>query len=95
MKPMPPFPALPIVYSSDQEPYKSNTLIRHLMSERDAWEARYRLAVEALKTANHAMESSTVFVNSRERVKQPEGRDWYETQKCSVTAALDAIGPLP
>jgi hypothetical protein len=41
---LPEWPELPIVYATNAEPYKSNTLIRHLMSGHTAATARLALA---------------------------------------------------
>ena len=43
---------------------------------------------EVLKLALETLESSRVFVMSRERVKQPEGADWYDNRITEIKAAL-------
>ena len=43
---------------------------------------------EALKLALEALESSRVFVMSREMIKQPEGTDWYDNRITAVKEAL-------
>ena len=65
---------------------------------------------EALKLALETLESSRVFVMSRERIKQPEGADWYDSRIKAIKEALaqpeqkpftyydpvrDAIRPFP
>jgi len=43
---------------------------------------------EALKLALEALESSRVFVMSREMIKQPEGADWYDNRITAIKEAL-------
>ena len=43
---------------------------------------------EAAQRALYAMESSRVFVTSREQIKQPEGEDWYDNIINDLEAAL-------
>ena len=43
---------------------------------------------KALKLALETLESSRVFVMSREIIKQPEGADWYEN---CITAIKEAL----
>ena len=43
---------------------------------------------EALKLALETLESSRVFVMSREMIKQPEGADWYENRITAIKEAL-------
>jgi hypothetical protein len=43
---------------------------------------------EALKLALEALESSRVFVMSREMIKQPEGADWYDSRITAIKEAL-------
>ena len=43
---------------------------------------------EALKLALETLESSRVFVMSREVIKRPEGADWYDSR---ITAIKDAL----
>jgi hypothetical protein len=47
--------------------------------------------IDVLKQALEALENCRVFVNSRERLRQPEGVDWYEKQ---ITAIKQAIADL-
>ena len=42
----------------------------------------------AAQRALYAMESSRVFVTSREQIKQPEGEDWYDNIINDLEAAL-------
>ena len=42
----------------------------------------------AAKAALYAMESSRVFVTSREQIKQPQGEDWYDNIINDLEAAL-------
>ena len=43
---------------------------------------------EALKLALETLESSRVFVMSREMIKQPEGADWYDNRITAIREAL-------
>ena len=43
---------------------------------------------EALKLALETLESSRVFVMSREIIKQPEGADWYDNRINAIKEAL-------
>jgi len=43
---------------------------------------------EALKLALEALESSRVFVMSREMIKQPEGADWYDNRITAIKEAM-------
>ncbi len=43
---------------------------------------------EALKLALETLESSRVFVMSREMIKQPEGADWYDNRITAIKEAL-------
>ena len=43
---------------------------------------------EALKLALETLESSRVFVMSREIIKQPEGADWYDNRIHAIKEAL-------
>ena len=43
---------------------------------------------EALKLALETLESSRVFVMSREMIKQPEGADWYDNRINAIKEAL-------
>ena len=43
---------------------------------------------EALKLALETLESSRVFVMSREMIKQPEGADWYDSRITAIKEAL-------
>ncbi len=50
---------------------------------------------EALKLALETLESSRVFVMSREVIKRPEGADWYDSRITAIKEALaqPAQGP--
>ena len=43
---------------------------------------------EALKLALETLESSRVFVMSREKIKQPEGANWYDNRITAIKEAL-------
>ena len=43
---------------------------------------------EALKMALEALESSRLFVMSREVIKRPEGADWYDSRITAIKEAL-------
>ena len=43
---------------------------------------------EALKSALEVLESSRIFVTSREKIKHPEGTDWYDERITAIEAAL-------
>ena len=43
---------------------------------------------EALKLAIETLESSRVFVMSREVIKRPEGADWYDSRITAIKEAL-------
>ena len=43
---------------------------------------------EALKLALETLESSRVFVMSREAIKQPEGENWYDSRITAIKEAL-------
>ena len=43
---------------------------------------------EALKLALETLESSRVFVMSREMIKQPEGADWYDNRITAIKEVL-------
>ena len=43
---------------------------------------------EALKLAIETLESSRVFVMSREVIKRPEGADWYDSRITAIKKAL-------
>ena len=45
---------------------------------------------EALKLALEALESSRVFVTSREKIKHPEGTDWYDERISAIKEALQS-----
>ena len=42
----------------------------------------------AAQAVLYAMESSRVFITSREQIKQPEGTDWYDNIINNLEAAL-------
>lgn len=43
---------------------------------------------EALRMALEVLESSRVFVTSREKIKHPEGTDWYDERIAAIKEAL-------
>ena len=43
---------------------------------------------EALKWALEALENSRIFVTSREKIKHPEGTDWYDERISAIKEAL-------
>ena len=43
---------------------------------------------EALKLALETLESSRVFVMSREVIKKPEGANWYDSRITAIKEAL-------
>lgn len=43
---------------------------------------------EALKLALEALESSRIFVTSREKIKHPEGTDWYDERITAIKEVL-------
>jgi hypothetical protein len=43
---------------------------------------------ETLKLALETLESSRVFVMSREMIKKPEGADWYDNRITAIKEAL-------
>jgi hypothetical protein len=43
---------------------------------------------ESLKLALETLESSRVFVMSREVIKRPEGADWYDSRITAIKEAL-------
>jgi TPP-dependent trihydroxycyclohexane-1,2-dione (THcHDO) dehydratase len=50
-----------------------------------------QMLVEALKEARDSLESSRIFVTTKERTKHPEGVDWYDEKVSIVCAALAAV----
>lgn len=44
--------------------------------------------IEALKLALEALESSRVFVTTREKIKHPEGTEWYDQAIIAIKEAL-------
>lgn len=50
---------------------------------------------EAAQMALEALESSRVFVTSREKIKHPEGTDWYDERIEALRAALAQPEPEP
>ena len=50
---------------------------------------------EALKLALEALESSRVFVTSREKIKHPEGTDWYDERISAIKELLAQPGQEP
>lgn len=47
----------------------------------------------ALDRAYCAMDGATVFVTSRERIKRPEGDQWWAEEIAAARAALDGEAP--
>jgi L-lysine 2,3-aminomutase len=45
--------------------------------------------IEAMKQALEALESSRVFVTSRERIKHPEGTEWYDKRITTLHQAIE------
>ena len=43
---------------------------------------------EAVKLALETLESSRIFVTSREKIKHPEGTDWYDERISAIKEAL-------
>ena len=43
---------------------------------------------EAMKQALEALESSRVFVTTREKIKHPEGTDWYDERIATLRERL-------
>lgn len=52
-------------------------------------------AREALEIAINTMESVRIFVNSKERIKQPEGADFYEARIDEVKTGLASLSVQP
>ena len=46
---------------------------------------------ESLELALEALESSRIFVTSREKIKHPEGTDWYDERISAIKEALDNL----
>lgn len=46
------------------------------------------MSIEAMKQALEALQRSRVFVTTQEKIKHPEGTDWYDE---SITALRTAI----
>jgi hypothetical protein len=44
--------------------------------------------IEAMKQALEALESSRVFVTTREKIKHPEGTEWYDERITSLRQAI-------
>jgi hypothetical protein len=49
---------------------------------------------EVMQMALETLESSRVFVMSRERIKQPEGADWYDNRITAIKEALAQPDPV-
>ena len=43
---------------------------------------------KVMKLALETLESSRIFVTSREKIKHPEGTDWYDERITAIEAAL-------
>ena len=50
---------------------------------------------EVMQQALGALESSRVFVTSREKIKHPEGTEWYDKRIEALRAALAQPEPAP
>ena len=50
---------------------------------------------ELMQQALDALESSRVFVTTREKIKHPEGTDWYDERIEALRAALAQPEPKP
>ena len=66
-----------------------------LIAELSGWRARAEKAEAdianlraAARAALLAMDAATVFVSTKERIKRPEGEDWWFEQKEALRAAL-------
>lgn len=59
--------------------------LRARIAELEASNAALR---EAAEGALHALESSRVFVTSRERIHKPDGESWYDERVAKLRAAL-------
>ena len=46
---------------------------------------------EALKLALEALESSRVFVTTREKIKHPEGTEWYDDRITALQQAIEEV----
>lgn len=47
------------------------------------------MSIEAMKMALEAMENSRVFVTTREKIKHPEGTEWYDERIHALRAAIE------
>lgn len=70
----------------DKAPRYSWKFVKHI-AEKSRKEAGTALDA-ALDRAQSAMQSVTVFVTTRERIKRPEGEDWWAKE---IDAALTAL----
>ena len=50
---------------------------------------------EVMQMALDALESSRVFVTSREKIKHPEGTEWYDKRIEALRTALAQLEPEP
>jgi len=48
------------------------------------------MSIEAMKQALQALESSRVFVTTREKIKHPEGTEWYDDRITVLRQAIEA-----
>ena len=47
------------------------------------------MTIEAMKQALEALESSRVFVTTREKIKHPEGAEWYDERITALRTAIE------
>ena len=47
------------------------------------------MSIDAMKQALEALESSRVFVTTREKIKHPEGTEWYDERITSLRIAIE------
>jgi hypothetical protein len=66
-------------------PFDPNELIASYREAPGAGEVALR---EALERATRAMDSVSVFVTSRERIKRPEGEEWWREEIAEAKAAI-------
>lgn len=73
-------------YEADAVAYRAE--VERLRADR-------KILRSALVRAHDAMGSVTVFITSRERIKQPEGEAWWDEECGAVESALDSTVPSP
>lgn len=47
------------------------------------------MSIEAMKMALEAMENSRVFVTTREKIRHPEGTEWYDERITTLRVAIE------